>query len=325
MPDDVNNNVVPPPGAGAPPAAPPAGDPAAPPPAGAAAPAAPAEPEAPAPPAGGGALVPAVAGMPVPAAGGGVPPVGPPRMAALPAPHDPAREQIFTWLTVGQYTVLGAIGVIIVYYLFSGLLSGNTGNLLYSLSQPDVARGVITFLIAAATVSLAVLLVMAAIMTSGSAQLDQRFALGKEVLTVLVGVLGTIVGFYYGSAKDNVNPLKLSPVAVSESAPQVGHTFTLDALIIGGMPPYTYSIKFNPPGAVQDVSDQASTGPIHHEFTVLDSATPDKPVTFTIEVKDAKEQSFTFNKDGKQSITPKPKGATATASAATSATKSAGP
>jgi hypothetical protein len=31
----------------------------------------------------------------------------------------------------------------------------------------------------------------------------ERFALAKDVLTLLIGILGTIVGFYFGSAKQN--------------------------------------------------------------------------------------------------------------------------
>jgi hypothetical protein len=208
---------------------------------------------------------------------------------------------------VGQYIVLGAIGAVIVYYLFSGILGGNTGSFIFALSKPEVARGIITFLVAAGTVSLAVLLVMAAIMSSGSTQLQDRFAFGKEVLTLLIGILGTIVGFYYGSAKEETTSLMLSPVAVSEPAPQIGGKFTLDAVVIGGAPPYTYSIRFNPANIIPDVIDQQSNGPIHHEATIPTDtgAKADQVITFTIDVKDAKEQTFTYNKDGKQSITLK--------------------
>jgi len=214
------------------------------------------------------------------------------------------REKIFTWLTVGQYLVLGTIGVIIVIFLFNGLLGSNTGPFLFALSKPEVARGIITFLVAAGTVSLAVLLVMAAIMSSGSKDLEHRFAFGKEVLTLLIGILGTIVGFYYGSTKDNAASLTLSPVALSESAPKIGDKFTLDAMIIGGASPYTYSIKFNPANIIPDVVDQQSAGPIHHEFTIPTDtgAKAEQKITFTIDVKDAKEQTFSYNKDGKQSI-----------------------
>jgi len=218
--------------------------------------------------------------------------------------RSPEREKIFTWLTVGQYLILGVIGLGIVWYLLSGLLGETNGPFLFALAKPEVARGVITFLVAAGTVSLAVLLVMAAIMSSGSQDLDHRFGFGKEILTLLIGILGTIVGFYYGSTKENAVPLTLSPVALSEPEPKIGEKFTLDAVVIGGSSPYTYSIKFSRPDIIPDVVDQQSAGQVHHEFTIPTNkgANANDVITFTVDVKDANGQAFTYNKDGKQSI-----------------------
>jgi hypothetical protein len=216
----------------------------------------------------------------------------------------PDAKRRYFWLKTGQYAILGGLGIGIVFVLFWRLLNKDNGPFLYSLSQPEVARGVITFLIAAGTVSIAVLLVMASIM-SGGKDLDQRFNLGKEILTVLVGVLGTIVGFYYGSTKDNLSQLRVSPVALSSTTPTIGGKFTLDALIIGGAPPYTYSIKFNPPG-IPDVTDQPSAGPIHQEFTIPTdkNVQANQPITYNIDVKDAKGQTFSSVKEVQQSIVP---------------------
>jgi hypothetical protein len=41
----------------------------------------------------------------------------------------------------------------------------------------------------------------------------ERFTLGKEVLTILIGVLGTIVGFYFGSAPIDNNKIPIALVA----------------------------------------------------------------------------------------------------------------
>ena len=222
------------------------------------------------------------------------------------------RQKVFTWLTVGQYTILSVLGLASMWFLFTALLGENKGPFLYSLSQPEVARGVITFLIAAATVSIAVLLVMAAIM-SGSTNLDERFGLGKEVLTLLIGVLGTIVGFYYGSTKDDLPALRLSPVALSSSTPAIGGSFTLDAIIVGGTSPYTYSIKFNPANIIPDVIDEVSVGPIHHEFTIPTDkgAQPEQTMTFTVEINDSKNENLVYNKDAKQKFVLKAASGTA--------------
>jgi predicted permease len=62
----------------------------------------------------------------------------------------------------------------------------------------DSARVFITFMIAVATVAIAFFAMLIAMMLR---EYEKRFALAKEVLTILVGILGTIVGFYFGTAK----------------------------------------------------------------------------------------------------------------------------
>jgi len=79
---------------------------------------------------------------------------------------------------------------------------------------------------------------------------ERRFERGKEILSLLLGVFGTIVGFYFGSevaAKGqptetivNVAPLRLSaPSAAS------GADFTLTTYVSGGKTPYKYGVGFD--------------------------------------------------------------------------------
>jgi hypothetical protein len=222
-------------------------------------------------------------------------------------PKDPR----FFWLTVAQYLVLGIVGLAFVYILFYGFL-GSDGKNLEQLAKPEVARGVITYLIAVATVGIATVLAMAAIL-SGGKDLGQRFALGKEILTLLIGVLGTIIGFYYGSstkesptAKTAVAAVAVAPVKLSTETPQIGKTFALDTTITGGTAPYTYTIKFDPNVVAPAVSGEVSKdGKIHHEFKVSETATAETPVNFVIEAKDAAGETLTYNKEGKQKLTLK--------------------
>jgi hypothetical protein len=96
------------------------------------------------------------------------------------------------------------------------------------LSTPDKARGLITFAVAIVTVSIALIMVFYVIFgpVGGDAPpanpppppqntaFSSRFTFGKDVLMVFVGILGTIMGFYYGNsnkvAPDDVKTIQQS-------------------------------------------------------------------------------------------------------------------
>jgi hypothetical protein len=76
------------------------------------------------------------------------------------------------------------------------------------------ARGLITTLFAIMTVTLALILILS-VLFSSSPDYEKRFVLGKEVLTIFIGILGTIVGFYFGSAPIDNGSIK-SPALTQE-------------------------------------------------------------------------------------------------------------
>lgn len=76
------------------------------------------------------------------------------------------------------------------------------GTILKELSDPSIARGLITILIAIATVWIAMILALSAISKDGD---DEKFSRGKDILTILVGILGTIIGYYFGAESRSVN------------------------------------------------------------------------------------------------------------------------
>ena len=104
-------------------------------------------------------------------------------------------------LTVAQYILIGVVTLAFVWVVVNGALklqgfnSDNTVNLI--ATADDGARVLITFLVAVATVAIAFLAILTAMILR---EYKERFALAKEVLTILVGILGTIVGFYFGTA-----------------------------------------------------------------------------------------------------------------------------
>jgi len=90
-------------------------------------------------------------------------------------------------------SVAGLIfGAIVIYGVFV------SSSFLTLLGKPDGARGLITFLFAFATIAV-VLISAIATFWINIEEVEKRGALAKEIITVLIGVMGTILGFYFGS------------------------------------------------------------------------------------------------------------------------------
>jgi hypothetical protein len=157
----------------------------------------------------------------------------------------------------------------------------------------------ITFLIAFTTVSIAVVLAISTLfLGSGNDTADAaRFDRGKQVLTTLIGILGTIVGFYYGSAIPNqptqpATELTISTTALPDGvkgAPYQGGPLQA----AGGTPPLKWSVSPALPAALGLDATGSITGtptaitPAQtYTFTVTDSAVPPilktQAITFAI-------------------------------------------
>jgi hypothetical protein len=220
---------------------------------------------------------------------------------------------------MGKFTQLlptltyAAIAVLILGVIIWGL-SGQ-GGFLDSLSDRAVARGLITFLITFTTVGIAIILAISTIFSSTGDDEDKRFDKGKQVLSVLIGLLGTIVGFYFGSTTDSkatptssaAGVLAIAPANVSNLQPKKGEKFTITSFVSGGKGPYIYSIIFDPPllPAVKDA--KASDGVIRQEVTVPDTLAADAQVKYQISVTDSENKTADYNKDGALTISLKAK------------------
>lgn len=122
-----------------------------------------------------------------------------------------------------------AVAVLIVGIFVDG------GHFISQLKDNEVSRGLITFLVASTTVLLAIILTLFAITSEDNEAVKERFSLGKEVLSTLVGILGTVLGFYFGSAdKSSIPPLTIADVNFRGQQ--------LMTHVSGGTPPYRYSI-----------------------------------------------------------------------------------
>lgn len=113
--------------------------------------------------------------------------------------HQLANPKSALWSTVWQLCTLALVvfGLILAWRLLHAV-TVNLGDT--DIANPEFMRGLITILLLGGTLVLTAILVLAAVMRdSGKVDDDtKRLTSGREVITPLVGILGTIVGFYFG-------------------------------------------------------------------------------------------------------------------------------
>lgn len=207
--------------------------------------------------------------------------------------------------------IYGVIAVAILFVIGWGL-AGKDG-FLKSLSDKEVARGLITFLIAITTVGIGVILAISTLFGKDGDGEDKRFDRGKQVLSTLIGVLGTIVGFYFGAVTETkastTQPqelaLALAPPRVSNTQPAKGSKVTISSFVLNGKAPYTFSITFD--STLTSITDKASPdGVIKEEVAVPENLAADKDVTYRIGVKDSEGKTFEL-KENTQKLSLKAK------------------
>jgi hypothetical protein len=180
-----------------------------------------------------------------------------------------------TWQSIVLVLILGGIFVA----LYVGLYQAD-GRFLSSLRETDVSRGLITFVVAVTTVSIALVLAVYVMASNEQAAvLKERFSYAKDVLATLVGILGTILGFYFGTTVNT----QVEAVQVAE--PQVRGT-QLVAHVTGGSPPYRYTLLL--PGVEQSKtpSKVSKDGWIFEQLP--SSLKKDDPVS--LDVSDSKDK-----------------------------------
>jgi chemotaxis protein histidine kinase CheA len=169
------------------------------------------------------------------------------------------------------------------------------GTLFSQLRSPEVVRGFITFLIALGTIAIAIMLVIAAFLAYGDTPLKDRFDMGKGVLTALIGILGTIVGFYFGTglAEKPTEPLNVADVKVDQTKAVPGGTITLSFQVTGGKAPYDYTVTF-PDRTIPLQEKKSKDGKVKDEIAIPATIAPNTPLTpITIEVTDSDKKNAT--------------------------------
>ena len=206
------------------------------------------------------------------------------------------RYGFMNYLPTVLFSVLG----ITVLWLIGYIVTQEKQVFLRTLSDKEVARGLITFLIAIATVGIALILAISTLALTEGSDGDKRFDRGKQVLSVLIGVLGTIVGFYFGSADSSAPkpPIQTERRIVTTSLPigEVDKPYPLTTIQTTGMtPPLSWKVAPALPGGLQL---DAAAGTIHgtptsklgktkFDFAVTDGSTPalSSNVALDLEIK----------------------------------------
>jgi hypothetical protein len=184
---------------------------------------------------------------------------------------EPVRESKTLIRWVGVFA--GSLLLIIVYFL-----NKSDGGFLILLEETSVARGLITFLVALVTLCIAFLIAIWVVASFAKPDdLKARFGYLKDVLATLVGILGTILGFYFGSADKSTGP----PLAVSDVQIKSGQVVVH---VSGGTPPYRYSLT---PSSKSDTFPKISKDGWIFE-TLPNATTADS--TVVMEVIDAKDK-----------------------------------
>lgn len=186
------------------------------------------------------------------------------------------------------------LGVLVLVFIFKPI--SVEVDLLEKLSRVEYARGVITFIFAIGTIGIAVILTIAGLQTGQDAA--ERFNRSKEVFTVLVGIFGTILGFYFGNeTARQANVPEPPPLELSSPSFQVGTDdagaplVEVQASVAGGAAPYDYRITFEP-SVMGPVEGSAEDGSIEAQVPVPpDASEQELSVTLTVTDKSGADVS----------------------------------
>lgn len=115
------------------------------------------------------------------------------------------------------------------------------------VTSKDYARGLITVIFGIGTVAVAMTLVLSSLLLPATdLNFKERFGMAKEVLTLMLGIFGAVIGFYFGTGNDvpNTPPPTISEVIVPAETPTQGDNTSIMVLIDGGEPDFRVSVDF---------------------------------------------------------------------------------
>jgi uncharacterized membrane protein len=177
----------------------------------------------------------------------------------------------------------------VILLIAATVLGWDKGNVLQNLQNGLYARGLITYLFAVGTIGGVVVLILAALTSPGGDDAKENFARAKEILSLLLGIFGTIIGFYFGSIKSEQEgpvgsggPVQVSVPASTDTV--VGGPVRVMAFIRGGAPPYAYGVGLDEESAASP--SRASADGWIRDSLALPPITGDTSLTIFITATD---------------------------------------
>jgi hypothetical protein len=194
------------------------------------------------------------------------------------------------WYKAYSNPIVGLATVIILstIMLIGASVLGWDQGVLKGMARPEFARGLITYLFAIVTIGIAVSLTLWVLTGPEPTDAnDPRFQRGKEVLALLMGVFGTIVGFYFGAenSKSQVSELTISSIDVDPRSAAPASMITLRAVVHGGTAPYKVGLAQG--NDTLDMNDVAGEGGWITKQFQLREAKPGESPFLRLAVQDA--------------------------------------
>lgn len=182
---------------------------------------------------------------------------------------------------------LCAFAIAVFVLLVTGIT--NTG-FFSSLAQVDQARGLITFLIAIIAGSV-ILLTAINIFLADGASFANRFSAAKDLVTIVMGVLGTILGFYFGSSTGDraMSIADVRPANYSVVSP--GDRIEISANVRGGTGPFKYDVLLSDAAGnpvMGGVTNQSTEADAIRQSITVPSVAKTSTITASLLVRDSR-------------------------------------
>jgi hypothetical protein len=203
----------------------------------------------------------------------------------------------------GGKKVLIVTGVLFVLLMAGGLFATNFYS---SLAHTEQVRGLITFLFVLVATSIILVFALGIFWIDNTDDVAKRFTAAKDLLTIVVGIVGTIMGFYFGTATGDGTNLAIASVLLSPPVIHAGENATISGHINGGTKPYKYTVSFvdpDPSGALpaDDLNkmkvavDGSKDGVISNAIAAPAKVDKPKILFYTLTVTDAKSTMSVSN------------------------------